>query len=505
MKERGRGLVRRLSGRITHLVGMSLVGIIALFMAALLIRDHSASQVTAIYAHSIRASNAYNEGYLNILASRTAIDGYFQYRKAESYQEALALLEAAHDDLAEVRELSSSSDQRRLIDLQKMVETCQETNRAAFQVLAPGAESGYKAISDAQHKYELLEMIYADGWTDMMDKLSAAQRAALDKKRTTDAISLAAVLAALGLVAVLSAAVLRRVNRIIAALNAYARQFSSGELDVPRLKAPGDDDFKPMVDALNQLVDEIRRSIREREEKRGMELRLAQEMLQKVRIEAALRKSQIKELQSGLNPHFLFNTLNLIASTAYLENAMKTRRLMEALSLLMRRTIDHPSILVDVRSEVETLEQYILIQRERFEGRIEFSVEVEQGLDDVYLPAITLQPIVENSILHGLRDKPRGTVSIRLYQANGRLLIDVIDDGCGIEEEKIGLLTSGQLPSGDHYGLPAVFERIRLIYGQENVAIEIASDVGHWTRVHLEFPFKAVAGGKDDADFGGGR
>lgn len=504
MKKRGRSLIRRISGRITHLVGASLLGIIVLFMIALMIRDHSSSQVTAIYAHTIRASNAYNEGYLNILASRTAIDRYFQYRQEESYQEALALLEAARGNLAEVCELSSNADQRRLIDLQKMIETCRETNQAAFKVLTPGAESAYKAISGAQHMYELLEMVYADGWPDMMDKLSADQRTALDKKRTTDAISLAVILAALSLVAVLSTAVLSRINRIIVALNAYARQFVSGELDVPRLKAHCDDDFKPMVDALNHLVDEIRRSVQEREEKRGMELRLAQEMLQKVRIEAALRKSQIKELQSGLNPHFLFNTLNLIAGTAYLENALKTRKLMEALSVLMRRTIDHPSILIDVRSEVETLEQYILIQRERFEGRIEFSVEMGQGLEHAYLPAITLQPIIENSILHGLKDKPKGMVSALLYRKNGRMMIDVTDNGCGIGAEKIALLTSGQFPSGDHYGLPAVFERIRLIYGEENVVIEINSQLGFSTRVHLEFPLRTAMGGKDDADFVGG-
>lgn len=501
----GKGLARKMAGRMTYLVGFSLMGLIALFIVVLLVRDYYAGQVTGIYTHSNRASNSYNEGYLNILASKTSMERYFQYRKNESYQEALNLLDAANRDLVDVRDLSTGSDQRKLIDLQMMIETCQETNRAAFEVLSAGANFSYKAISDAQHKYELLEMIYADGWTDMLGKLSAAQKAAVSLKRNTDAISLVVMLAALGFVLALSAVVLRRINRTIATLNAYARQFSSGELDVPRLKAPGDDDFKPMVDAINQLVDEIRRSVEEREEKRGMELRFAQEMLQKVRIEAALRKSQIKELQSGLNPHFLFNTLNLIASTAYLENAARTRRLMEALSVLMRRTIDHPSILIDVKSEIETLEQYILIQRERFEGRIDFSVDVGPGLAEAYLPAITLQPIVENSILHGLRDKVRGMVSVRLYGQENRLLIDVTDDGCGIEAEKIGLLISGKLPSGDHYGLPAVFERIRLIYGEESVGITIESAIGLWTCVHLEFPCNAAMGGKDDADFGGGR
>lgn len=478
----------KVKNSMISLIRWSMFGLIALFVVLLLFINLLNAQVRVLYDDAMTIGQIYSEAYLAILQSETAMDRFFQYRDIAAFDRALERLNDAKGMLETIDGYEDPAFKRLVADLCKMIETCQQVNGDARFALEKDVNSGYQYIIDARYKYELLKMVYSDGWNTELQIVVETQKKAQESGRIAETTTIIVMAGSFIIATALSIHVTRRTRSTIKALNDYSREFSNGNLMVPELILT-DNDFKPMVNTLNSMVAEIRRNVEERELTKTLELQLANETIQKVRIEAELRKSQIKEMQSKLNPHFLFNTLNLITCTAYLEHAEKTRRLMEALAILLRRTIDQSNALVTVREEVETLELYILIQKERFEGRIEFHVHVDEDLLEERIPAVFLQPIVENSVIHGLKNKiGQGNVFVRIYSHNNFIHIEIMDDGCGMQRDFIQQLLEDRVQPGDHFGLPAVLKRIHLIYGKENARITIESEIDNYTKMFFELP-----------------
>ncbi|WML26745.1 sensor histidine kinase [Neobacillus sp. OS1-33] len=179
-------------------------------------------------------------------------------------------------------------------------------------------------------------------------------------------------------------------------------------------------------------------------------------------IRSAANKAELKALQTKINPHFLFNALNAIASTTR-RNPDKARELIINLSGYMRYNLEVSDELIDLHKELTQVRDYVEIEKARFGSRL----TVEYEIDDVKvnIPSLLIQPLVENAIIHGiLKIKGPGVVKIAVKDLGNKIRISVKDTGAGISEEVIEQLFQDNVPA-NKIGLYNVHQRVKLIYG----------------------------------------
>ncbi|MBZ5646343.1 MAG: histidine kinase [Acidobacteriia bacterium] len=199
--------------------------------------------------------------------------------------------------------------------------------------------------------------------------------------------------------------------------------------------------------------------------------------------ELLLLQARMEALQSQINPHFLFNTLNSVASLVRFDPEM-ARVLIVKLANILRRILRKADSFVQLRDEMEFIDDYLDIEVVRF-GRDKLRVikELQPDTLDFAVPSMLLQPLVENSIKHGLSPKIEGgSITLRSRVAEGQLVIQVEDDGVGISEEATDLGVAG---SG--IGMANVAERLKVLYG-ENAKMTVQSRNGEGTLITLTLP-----------------
>ncbi|MEG6585382.1 sensor histidine kinase [Dendrosporobacter sp. 1207_IL3150] len=220
---------------------------------------------------------------------------------------------------------------------------------------------------------------------------------------------------------------------------------------------------------------------------------LMDEIRAKAELENLLRATELKALQSQVNPHFLFNTLNTIARLALLEGASRTQEIVYALSDLLRNNLRDIEELRTLEEEVKSISDYLTIQRARFGDRINAKVNVDSQVLDVHIPALTLQPIVENAIIHGLEPKKDGgEIHISASNDEGYLMLVVSDTGIGLSQERINSIfrsekrkhTKGQTTG---LGIINVHKRIQHHFGSE-YGLRMESEMGKGTSIYIRLP-----------------
>lgn len=216
------------------------------------------------------------------------------------------------------------------------------------------------------------------------------------------------------------------------------------------------------------------------------------------------RQAQYLALQNQINPHFLYNTLESIRSEALLTGLEDVANMTESLATFFRYTITKVENLVSVEEELQNCETYFSIQQYRFGDRLKLEIKcAPEDKDEIYrcrLPKLTMQPILENSIIHGTELKVgAGRLTIRLERTEKRLLIRISDDGCGMDEASLNKLNS-RLGKGNFrvarqqeqeakggLALVNVDDRIRLLFGDE-YGLHVFSMLGAGTDVEISLP-----------------
>lgn len=155
-------------------------------------------------------------------------------------------------------------------------------------------------------------------------------------------------------------------------------------------------------------------------------------------VEKQLDQVRLQMLKNQINPHFLFNTLNMIASTAQLEDAATTEKLITALSRLFRYNLKSTESVMPLERELKIVEDYMYLQKMRFGSRIRYTVDCQEEAGQILVPSFALQPLVENCIKHGLSHKGSGgKIHVRAWLRGGQLWISVADNGLGIPAERL--------------------------------------------------------------------
>ncbi|MCI8692489.1 MAG: sensor histidine kinase [Lachnospiraceae bacterium] len=197
-------------------------------------------------------------------------------------------------------------------------------------------------------------------------------------------------------------------------------------------------------------------------------------------------EAELMALQSQINPHFLYNTLDMINWMSQKKESENIRSVVQAMSRFYRLTLSKGRDIVSIRDEVELCEAYMEIQKRRYKGRICYEVEVDEDILNCLIPKITLQPFLENAIIHGINEKSdgRGMILLNGWMEDGRVTLSVTDDGEGMTQED-----RQKSHQGSHYGLKNIEHRLELFFG-ESIPVQTESSPGIGTCVIINIPVR---------------
>lgn len=266
-------------------------------------------------------------------------------------------------------------------------------------------------------------------------------------------------------------------------LGRAADTISTGCYDAPPLEIQSMDELGRTARSFNLMQMEIRSTIDSLEKQSEMEKHLLEKEVEAEQMQRRLQEGRFAQLQSQINPHFLFNTLNTIAALAREEDAPLSENLIMRLANFFRYSLESDEKLVPLEREIRLLQDYIELQETRYGDRITMEVAADPALGEVIVPKFILQPLVENAILHGLREcAGGGHIRVRAWRGRRGVTLTVTDNGCGFDvkqrpprkqNQAVGLdnirermeLSGGRL---DVFSIPGIGTTARITIGEEN-------------------------------------
>lgn len=208
--------------------------------------------------------------------------------------------------------------------------------------------------------------------------------------------------------------------------------------------------------------------------------------------ELSEKNARITALEAQLNPHFLYNTLQAISTEALINDQPQINRMITSLASSLRYTIKGGD-LVTLKKEMEYVRDYIYLQRIRMDNNLEVQISIDPETEECLIPKISIQTLVENSIIHGIRsDKESITIQISSEMKDNNIIIRVLDNGCGIPKEQLALLYEDfekqekNFPDGG-IGLVNLYTRLHLLYTKP-AHLTVQSEYGEYTEILLELP-----------------
>lgn len=275
-----------------------------------------------------------------------------------------------------------------------------------------------------------------------------------------------------------------------------ARAVGRGEYDHELPLPESEDEIGTTAAAFSSMQASVRGAIDELKSKAEVEKSLMEERMRVLDMGHKLKDAELLALQTQINPHFLFNTLSAGMQLALTENADRTSDFLENLSAFIRYVLKPPSRSVWVSDELECIRRYIWLLKLRFGDRYTFEVSADEDVMSVETPALLLQPLVENAVAHGLKDKESGAwVKVTARMVDGEAILSVADSGDGMSPEEVErVMRDGAEDEHIHecgIGLRNVIRRVILATNGTG-RVELQSIVGKGTDVRIHLP---VSGG----------
>jgi two-component system sensor histidine kinase YesM len=336
----------------------------------------------------------------------------------------------------------------------------------------PGPPEGLEILKD---RYPIF-VLYRAGSSGWLIGQEVSGLALGSRTRTLLVIGLLILFGSLAFTAILAVFLSTRLTRPLRRILGKMKDISSGDFGRDPF-IEGEDELGLLGHGINAMAEDIRQLLD----------RLLAEESQKRRLELAM-------LQYQINPHFLYNTLNTLRWIAILQKADGLRDAITALGRLLRNALGDTDQQIAIREELALLQDYVLIQKLRYKERFDVEYRIDSELTlDCMVPKLTLQPLVENAIFHGIERKKNAglvTISVRACEEGTEIVVE--DDGVGMTEREIQAVLSAERGGSDGRGFSGigirnVEERIQLMYGKR-FGISIESVEERFTRVIVKLP-----------------
>ena len=483
-----------------YIVGYVIVAVfsVILLMVAVICNNYVSGQYDNAIGEMVSINNLENSvevlnGDINmayLYLSEEGTENYEQYRKsAEQY-------------LKIVKELQEKSFVREVTDAYCTVESflgesdfLTDALRRYFESdKQTGFEKLENSYNELQELYSYVILRFQKAYSVKLNKLSQLENRlnALQQNILRLQIDMMCTLICIGLYLT---RVIMEVSRSIATMQKGVESIQDNVLSAEPIQIESNDEFEEFAAAFNKMTGIIQKQMREIEENADIKERLAEMEIKNLKMFSELQRSHLDFLQSRVNPHFLFNTLNMISSLARIENADQCAELMETTAAFLRYNLDNISKTVPLEKEVENLKDYVAIQECRYGGRYQYTFEIEERCLDYKMPCMILQPMVENAVQHGIHDcMETGWIRMEIHRNGEMLDVTVSDNGAGMTEEMIARVMAGRADQNEEdrfstgIAVRNVIDRLQLYYKEENLFTIESDGPGKGTRVHIILP-----------------
>ena len=290
----------------------------------------------------------------------------------------------------------------------------------------------------------------------------------------------------------ISRAMNKSVTEPVLKLADASRKIAANDFYIDDVRADNKDELGELITAFNKMKYATGEYIDALEEKREALDRLHAKELETLEAEKQLDAMNLELLKNQINPHFLFNTLNVIGGMANLDSAPTTEKMAVALSSIFRYNLKTQEKEVLLSRELKVSEDYMYLQKMRFGERVKYEVECEVDADGVMVPTFTLQPLLENAIIHGISPKiSGGEIKVVIHKEEDTLVMEIWDTGKGISPEELKTLRDslyGKRNLGIGIGMGNIYRRLKSMYPDSDMKVDSVLGVG--TKVTILLPFK---------------
>lgn len=273
------------------------------------------------------------------------------------------------------------------------------------------------------------------------------------------------------------------INKSMREMHATLQRLSQKDWTAPDLPEDRHVELAGIAATVNEMKHVIAGHIARLEEHARLERQLDQEKLENERKERLLVEARMANLKAQINPHFLFNTLNIIGKSALLEEPELVMELIEATARILRYSLQTADRQVAIRDEVDIAETYLYVQKNRFGPALTYDISVAPGLGDCRIQSMLLQPLLENCFKHGFAEVRALHITVDICDLGEKIAIAVADNGGGFDTSG----PEGAFLPGDGIGVRNIRRRLQLEYGPD-AAMRIESAPGRGTRVLIDLP-----------------
>ena len=283
-----------------------------------------------------------------------------------------------------------------------------------------------------------------------------------------------------------------RMIRPIMNLSHSAEEISSGQYDIEDISVSSNDEIELLASTFNKMKKSIQSHFDDLKEKAETEAKLKDQELENLKMQNLLEQSHMYALQSQMNPHFLFNTINAAVQLSKIESAQRTKEFLESMSRLFRYNVKELHSQVTLSKEIDNIKDYLELLSVRFGDMIRFEFDMDDSGLEVVMPPLILQPFVENAYIHGLSHKEtEGHLLIQVLDRSLEVEVIIRDDGIGMSSSVLNKLFEDQKKVESQYstgiGIKNVKKRLEMFYKRTDL-IHIESTVNSGTVVKIVLP-----------------
>ena len=441
--------------------------------------DRVVRNMTMANSYNLSFKEEMDENLYKIVVSGTTFD---EIPASDSLEDPYALLDELQGDFRELESITTDATSRRwLQNLLRNIDTLRErVDDIRFNLQESGHYDENIEMLD-NNIYILTELIQDDiqYYIYYQTQSMEMMRASLNQQAFTFIVCMILLLAALtAFVAIIETRISRSISGPILGLSQVTHEIAQGDFSV-RAEEKGDRELSALAASVNNMAEHLSVMVMQiREDERKM------------------RKAELRLLQEQINPHFLYNTLDAIVWMIEDGKSEQAEDMVVSLSTFFRTVLSRGREFISIREEVQHIRSYLEIQKARYQDILSYEIQVAPELYPYETLKMTLQPLVENALYHGIKNK-RGMGRIRVsgHIDSGYLVFLVTDNGMGMTPERLAEvqreMNSEHLdeqnidPSG--FGLYNVVQRIRLNYGPQ-YGIWLSSTYGEGTEARVEIP-----------------
>lgn len=466
------------------------------------------NRALSIKYNNILSTNLYMNGYKNALEETYGLLEQQIYKNdVEENVLRNSITNLAKQSIEFSHSIGYEKLWRNTTDISQMTDTfIQETESVILLLQGKYFEAALPIFEECSRTYELILKAYDDCNRQLVAINDVEQKSA--EKFSSIVIIIEIIVAVIILFMILKL-IRGLVGRVVQPIEDLSKSVSAtsltqGSLSLLEEDKKGVKEVNDLTVSYNKFIVRINEQLEKINKNNELEKQLLEEEAKNLRAINLLRATEIKALQNRINPHFLFNSLNMIIGTAYIEGAEKTTDLMELLGSYLRYNLDKFEKMVVLHEEIENVSGYLKIQKIRMGDRFNYKVDVDPECEYANIPCLTLQPLVENSISHGLVNRMKGgIIRVNCQKVDNRVIIRIEDNGSGIEKKKLEKLNHIQLEDplseaktdieseekrGNSIGVRNVISRLKLYYDND-VTINVESDGASFTLFTLNIPY----------------